>query len=210
MSNHRLRILGILTAIVLLVGVGVFVFYNMQTPAIGVKVYDVPDSIGKSIDPTVVVSHPDMSDDSIVANRSQQQYATGANLSDISNADTESQLTSSDGANDLFASGEDCCPEVDNALFASLPSADNPAPEAVTKDAAAYLEHVKKYDVYLAKEEELYQERQKLIESLLDMGNRDTTPEDVEAWKKKMRDWEKRSEALELTAPEPFTTEYQH
>ena len=71
----------------------------------------------------------------------------------------------------------------------------------VPMTASAYNEYIKKHDAYMPKEEALYQERQKLIASLLDMVNRDTTPAELDAWADKMKDWEKRDETFEREAP---------
>ena len=71
----------------------------------------------------------------------------------------------------------------------------------VTMTASAYNEHIKRHDAYMAKEETLYQEHQALIASLRDMVNRDPTPAALEAWRKKMKDWEKRDETFEREAP---------
>ena len=119
-------------------------------------------------------------------------------------------VSQSDTSGDLLAASEPCCDELADLSTLALALLDNPVPESVTRDATAYLEWVKKHDAYMAGEEKLYQEREQLLASLLDMELENTTPADVEAWIAKMKDWEKRSEALELTAPEPFTTEYQH
>ena len=73
------------------------------------------------------------------------------------------QVNGSESSDSLLAAGEPCCDELTDLSTPAL--LDNPVPESVTRDAAVYLEWVKKHDAYLAGEEELYQEHEKLLET---------------------------------------------
>ena len=129
--------------------------------------------------------------------------------------DTESDaLAGSVDGEDLLAYLDQCCGDVlalepdstaDSSSAVSLGGsapADNPVSDSVVMDANAYRENVKKHELYMQKEEELYTDRLGLLASLRSMIRDGSTEAELDAWAEKMRDWEKRSEALEDDAPE--------
>jgi len=185
--------------------VGVFVIKSTDIPVEEVKVYETPDP------PTERTTRADKF---VTVNQGNSQSVASNAVASYDSTETDGgavdHANGSESSDSLLAAGEPCCDELTDLSTLALAPLDNPVPESVTQDATAYLEWVKKHDAYMAGEEKLYQEREKLLASLLDMELENTTPADVEAWRAKMKDWEKRSEALELTAPEPLTTEHQH
>lgn len=205
MNTRMLVIVMSVVAVLLLVGVGVYVTSDIDAPVQAVKVYELPDSER---------DRTSSADSFVAVNRGSSQSAESDTVVSYDSTETDSaiieQVNRSESGDSLSAAGEPCCDELSDVSMPALAPLDNPVPEAVTRDASAYLQWVKQHDAYLVGEDKLYEEREKLLASLLDMQLENTTPADVEAWIAKMKDWEKRSEALELTAPEPLTTEHQH
>ncbi len=153
MNIRRFRIVVTLAVILLLVGIGAYVIYDMNAPVQQVKVYEVPDPLA----PRPVV---DQVAQGRKASYAQKQGSDSRNGEDWLSNDTSGDRLSSDLADD-----ERCCPDGPNLAILSEEYDLNPVSPEVIEDARRIREwqevsslHQEKKDVLFADGERLYHE----------------------------------------------------